>query len=51
MLSALIMFLLAAPLLLWLALEFADIWRNRPVVIWDDYELRWRPAKRLNRPK
>ena len=51
MITTIAIFLLALPLLVWLALECADIWRNRPVIIWDDYELRWRPAKRLNRTK
>lgn len=24
-------------------------WRERPVVMWDDYENRWRPASRKGR--
>lgn len=32
-------------LLVTLAIEWADIWRNRPAVVWDEFHGRWTAAR------
>ena len=35
--------------LTYLFYELRQIWRDRPIIIWDEWEGRWRPARRVRR--
>lgn len=36
---------ITALLLTMLVIEWIDIWRNRPIVVWDEFYGRWRAAR------